>query len=243
MKYSEIGLHIRTYEDEGKSHSNDHHQLVLPLVGTLSLSVDAKEGEVAQHRAAIIPAGIGHGYAATDDNRFLVADVPEGLAPALDKLPCFVGLDPALLHYVQFLHAQLQHGIESDFTQHQMLLLLIQLLQERHGSQLKLDRRVHAAKQFLDEHFSRPLSLAEAAAVAHLSIRQLNDLFRRQVGMTPHQYLTELRMKEAWRLLEQSGLSVQRVADAVGYSSLSAFSDRFRAHFGKAPSHFRRISK
>ncbi|HAC30656.1 MAG TPA: AraC family transcriptional regulator, partial [Marinobacter hydrocarbonoclasticus] len=41
----------------------------------------------------------------------------------------------------------------------------------------------------------------------------------------------------------QSGLSVQRVADAVGYSSLSAFSDRFRAHFGKAPSHFRRISK
>ena len=153
MKHSEIGLHIRTYEDEGKSHSHDHHQLVLPLVGTLSLSVDAIEGEVAQHRAAIIPAGIGHGYAA-----------------ALDKLPCFVDLDPALLHYIQFLHAQLHNGTESDFTQHQMLLLLIQLLQERHGSQLKLDRRVLAAKQLLDEHLSRPLSLAEAAAVAHLSI-------------------------------------------------------------------------
>ncbi|MDX1553719.1 MAG: AraC family transcriptional regulator [Marinobacter sp.] len=243
MKHSEIGLHIRTYQNEGKSHSHDHHQLVLPLVGTLSLSVDAMEGEVAQHRAAIIPSGTGHGYASADDNRFLVADVPENLAPALDKLPCFVDLDPALLQYVQFLHAQLQNGTVSDFTQHQMLLLLIQLLQERHGSRLKLDRRVHAAKQFLADHFSHPLSLAEAAAVAHLSIRQLNDLFRRQVGMTPHQYLTELRMKEAWRLLEQSELSVQRVADAVGYSSLSAFSDRFRSHFGKAPSHFRRISK
>lgn len=243
MKHSEIGLNIRTYEDEGNTHSHDHHQLVLPLVGTLSLSVDAMEGEVAQHRAAIIPAGIGHGYAATDDNRFLVADVPAGLAPALDKLPCFVDLDSALLHYVQFLHAQLQNGTESDFTQHQMLLLLIQLLQERHGSRLKLDRRVHAAKQFLDEHFSQPLSMSEVACVSHLSIRQLNDLFRHQVGMTPHQYLTELRMKEAWRLLEQSGLSVQQVADAVGYSSLSAFSDRFRGHFGKAPSHFRRISK
>ena len=51
MKYSEIGLHIRTYEDEGKSHSHDHHQLVLPLVGTLSLSVDAKAGEVARKRS------------------------------------------------------------------------------------------------------------------------------------------------------------------------------------------------
>lgn len=243
MKHSEIGLHIRTYEDEGKSHSHDHHQLVLPLVGALSLSVETIEGEVSQHRAAIIPSGSAHGYAAADDNRFLVADVPEGLAPALHKLPYFVNLDPALLHYVQFLHAQLQNRIAAASTQHQMLLLLIQLLQERHGGQLKLDRRIYTAKQFLDMHFSEPVSLAEAAAVAHLSVRQFTDLFRRQVGMTPHQYLTELRMKEAWRLLEQSELSVQRVADAVGYSSLSAFSDRFRGHFGKSPSHFRRISK
>lgn len=243
MKHSEIGLDIRTYDEEGKTHSHDHHQLVLPLVGTLSLSVDANEGEVGRRRAAIIPSGRGHGYAATEDNRFLVADVPEGLAPALYKLPCFVDLDPALLHYVQFLHAQLENSITSDFTQHQMLLLLIQLLQERHGNPLKLDYRVRAAKQFLDDCFNQPLTLSDTAAVAHLSIRQLNDLFRRQVGMTPHQYLTELRMKEAWRLLEQSELSIQRVADAVGYSSLSTFSDRFRGHFGKPPSHFRRIAK
>lgn len=243
MKHSQIGLHIRTYDDEGKSHSHDHHQLVLPLIGTLSLSIDSIENEVAHQRVAIISSGSGHGYAASDDNQFLVADVPEGLAPALDKLPCFVDLDPALLHYVQFLHSELQNRTEPGFTQHQMLLLLIQLLQERHGSQLKLDRRVLAAKQFLDDHFSQTLSLSDAAAVAHLSIRQLNDLFRRQVGMTPHQYLTELRMKEAWRLLEQSDLSIQRVADAVGYSSLSSFSDRFRVHFGKSPRHFRRISK
>ncbi|MEL7611149.1 AraC family transcriptional regulator [Vreelandella titanicae] len=242
MKYPEIGLHIRTYDDEVKSHSHDHHQLVLPLVGTLFLSVDSMAGEVAQHRAAIIPSGSGHGFAATEDNRFLVADLPEGLAPALDKLPCFVELDSALRHYVQFLHAQVMSGAGADATQHHMLLLLLQLLQERHGSQLKLDRRVHAAQQFLDDHFHQPISMAEVANVAHLSIRQLNDLFRHQVGVTPHQYLTEVRMKEAVRLLEQSGLSVQRVADAVGYSSLSAFSDRFRRHFGKPPSHFRRLS-
>lgn len=242
MKYPDIGLHIRTYDDEVKSHSHDHHQLVLPLVGTLFLSVDSMAGEVAQHRAAIIPSGSGHGFAATEDNRFLVADLPVGLAPALDKMPCFVGLDSALHHYVQFLHAQAMSGAGSSVTQHHMLLLLIQLLQERHGSQLKLDRRVHAAQQFLDDHFHQPISMAEVANVAHLSIRQLNDLFRHQVGVTPHQYLTEVRMKEAFRLLEQSGLSVQRVADAVGYSSLSAFSDRFRRHFGKPPSHFRRLS-
>ena len=242
MKHPDIGLHIRTYDDEVKRHSHDHHQLVLPLVGTLFLSIDAMAGEVAQHRAAIIPSGSVHGFAATEDNRFLVVDLPEGLAPALDKLPCFAELDLALHHYIQFLHAQAMSGAVADATQHHMLLLLIQLLQERHGSQLQLDRRIHAAQQFLDDHFQRPISMAEVASVAHLSIRQLNELFRHQVGVTPHQYLTDVRMKEAWRLLEQSGLSVQRVADAVGYSSLSAFSDRFRRHFGKPPTHFRRLS-
>lgn len=121
-----------------------------------------------------------------------------------------------------------------------MLLLLIQLLHERHGQKLNLDRRVSAAKQFLDDNFHRKITTTELSALAHLSTRQLNDLFRNQVGMTPHQYLTELRMKESWRLLEQSDLNIQRIADAVGYASLSSFSDRFARHFGKSPRYFRR---
>ncbi len=243
MTHSAIDLHIRTYDSEGEKHAHDHHQLVLPLVGSLSLSVDAVQGEVSRQQAAIIPSGSDHGFAAAAENRFLVADVPEGLAPALDRLPCFVELDPALIHYVRFLHSQLQEGGGSAHTQHQMLMLLIQLIQERHGDRIKLDRRVSAARQFLDEHFHRPVSTAELSAVAHLSTRQLNDLFRNQVGMTPHQYLTELRMKESWRLLEHSELTIQQIADAVGYTSHSSFSDRFRNHFGKAPSHFRRKSR
>lgn len=242
MKHPDTALHIRTYDDEVTRHAHDHHQLVLPLAGTLALTVDARAGEVTQQRAAIIPSGSIHGFAATAGNRFLVVDVPERLAPSLDKLPHFVELDLALRHYVHFLHAQTVDGAGAYATQHHMLLLLIQLLQERHGSRRQLDRRVYAAQQFLQNHFHRSVSMAEVASAAHLSIRQLNDLFRQQVGATPHQYLTELRMNEAWRLLEQSDLSIQRVAEAVGYASLSAFSDRFRRHFGKPPSHFRRLS-
>jgi transcriptional regulator GlxA family with amidase domain len=124
-----------------------------------------------------------------------------------------------------------------------MLLLLIQLLQERHGDKLNLDRRVSVAKQFIDDNFHKKIVVTELAIVAHLSIRQLNELFRTQIGMTPHHYLTELRMQESWRLLEQSDLNIQRIADAVGYGSLSSFSDRFSRHFGKPPSYFRRKSK
>lgn len=243
MDTSELKLDLRSYGDERTHHSHTHHQLVLPLQGKLSLVVEQTEGAVEGNWAATIPSGSLHGYFASDKNRFLVADVPEALSPAFERLPCFVELDSALLHFIQFLHAQLAKGASSSRTKYQMLLLLIQLLQEHHGDKLKLDRRVSAAKQFIDDNFSKKITTAELATVAHLSARQLNELFRTQVGMTPHQYLIDLRMQESWRLLEQSELNIQRIADAVGYASLSSFSDRFARHFGKSPSYFRRKSK
>lgn len=243
MAETDIQLDIRSYGDESKTHHHDHHQLVLPLAGRLTLSIDHVEGEVEHQKAAIIPAGRDHGFSAPESNRFLVADVPEGLAPSLEKLPFFVDLDPVLVQYVEFLHGQLAQGGSSPGTERQMLLLLIQLLQERFGSKLNLDRRVAAAKRYLDDNFGRKVTMADLAAVAHLGIRQLNDLFKSQVGMTPHHYLTEIRMQHAWHLLEHSDMAIQQIADQAGYSSLASFSDRFTRHFGKPPSYFRRAGK
>lgn len=243
MSDSSANLELKSYGDQGQNHAHDHHQLVLPLVGTLSLSVASKGGEVSGGTAAIIAAGADHNVAALDTNRFVVADIPAAMAPMLEKLPCFVQLDSGLNQYVQFLHAQLQEGGDCSQTQQQMLLLLIQLLQERFGDNLRLDRRVEAAKCFMDEHYHRKITVNQLAAIAHLSSRQLNHLFREQIGLTPHHYLTELRMQAAWRLLERSDQPIQSIADAVGYSSLAAFSDRFTQHFGHSPSHFRRLSK
>lgn len=236
-------LDIRSYGEQGQTHHHDHHQLVLPLAGKLVLQVDTVGGEVAGTQAAIIAAGRDHGFASPADNRFLVADVPQGLAPALDRLPCFVQLDPSLLQYVAFLQQELVRSPASAVSQRQMLLLLIQLLQERHGGLQSMDRRVSTAKAYLDEHFQHKLTLETLAGVAHLSVRQLNELFRRQIGITPHHYLTEVRMQQAWQLLEGTDLSVQAVAERVGYGSLAAFSDRFHQHFGHPPSHFRRTGK
>lgn len=242
MTPTDLALELRSYAIETSTHSHDHHQLVLPVAGTLTLSINGRGGKVSDHRAAVIAAGHDHDFAATEANRFLVADVPEALAPALDRLPMFFELDPALTHYVQFLHQQALSGGTTLNTQRQMLLLLIQLMEERHRETIRTDRRVAVAKSYLDEHFRQPVSLAQLARLAHLSPRQLSELFQRQVGMSPHHYLTERRMQQAWHLLETSALSVQAIAEQVGYTSAAAFSDRFRKHFGQSPTRFRQLS-
>lgn len=242
-----VTLDLRSYSDEALEHQHDYHQLVLPVMGGMEMSVSGSHQLLQGSYAAVVPAGAQHGCFADTDNRFVVADIPSDLAPALARLPEFIELDPALTHYVSFLHQQIINGEggskASQTSQRQMLLLLIQLLQEGYGETDALDKRIQRAKQYLDDHYAKPVTLVELAAFANISPRQLSELFRRQLSMTPQQYLIEKRMQQAWQLLEQEPLSVQQVADRVGYATVAAFSDRFRKHFGRSPSELKRVSR
>ncbi|WP_432471652.1 helix-turn-helix domain-containing protein [Amphritea sp. HPY] len=238
-----LTLDLRSYSAETSSHQHDYHQLVLPVSGQLDMTVGHRSGLVSSQQAAVVVAGEDHGFSGSPDNCFLVADIPDLLAPELERLPAFITLNPALNQYVCFLFQQMQQQHTTISSQRQMLLLLIQLLHEQYGEKTSIDRRIATARDYLDNNFSQAISIAQLATVASISPRQLSELFRRQLGMTPQQYLIEKRMQQAWQLLETDSLSVQQVAERVGYSSLAAFSDRFRKHFDIAPSHFRRSGK
>lgn len=239
MSYAHLVLDLRSYDAETQRHHHDYHQLVLPVSGTLEISIAGREGLVGPALGAVIPAGDDHAFAGSGDNRFIVADVPAPLAPELERLPSFIPLDTSLARYLAFLREELERPVPARHGHRQMLLLLIQLLCERFGGDLAIDRRVHAAQAWLDSHFADPVTLVQLATIANLSPRRLSDLFKRHFGMTPQQYLLERRMQEAWALLEGGNLSIQQVAERVGYGNIAAFSDRFRRHFGTAPSHLR----
>jgi len=64
-------------------------------------------------------------------------------------------------------------------------------------------------------------------------------VFRRFVGMTPHQYVLRARMALAARRLKSSNESILAVALDSGFGDLSTFNARFRATFGTTPSKYR----
>lgn len=238
MTSAPFTLDLRSYDRETRRHRHDYHQLVLPLAGELEMQIGVREGRVHSRQAAIIGAGEDHAFAGAADNRFIVADIPVALAPLLQRLPAFIDLDDSLGRYIGFLQTELEQG-GSQVVRRQMLLLLIELLNARQAVTPALDRRLRAAQAWMDAHLEQPITLAQVAAAAHISPRQLSTLFRQTLAMTPQQYLLERRMQSAWALLEAGELSVQRIAERVGYGSLAAFSDRFKRHFGKSPRHFR----
>ncbi|AZZ93511.1 helix-turn-helix domain-containing protein [Hahella sp. KA22] len=234
-----IALDLRRYSPETQCHSHDYHQLVLPLSGRLELDVAGHGAMVDRRTAAVIEAGRDHAFAGGEDNHFVVADLPVAMEPALGRLPAFIELDPGLRSYVHFIAMELRHGHLGEASRERILGLLLQLLRERYGAALNLDKRLLAARDFLDAHLGDTITLDQVASAANLSRRHLSDLFKNAFGMTPMDYLRDKRMRLALALLENSQLSIQRIALDTGFQNQAAFSDRFRRHFGKSPKHFR----
>lgn len=99
----------------------------------------------------------------------------------------------------------------------------------------ELFARLERGREFLHGRSSGPVSLEEAARSAALSPYHFHRAFRQVHGVTPHAYLTGLRMARAKDLLHR-GHSVLEACIDCGFQSPTSFSRLFRSHFGVPPS-------
>lgn len=104
-------------------------------------------------------------------------------------------------------------------------------------------RTVEAVKRYLETNYRQELTLARLAGLVHLNGSYLIRLFKRHLGQTPFQYLSGLRMNAAVSYLENSGLSVQRIAEVSGFRSIHYFSQAFKIRFGVSPARWRERSQ
>lgn len=87
----------------------------------------------------------------------------------------------------------------------------------------------------MEQSVENPVSRAELARVAKVSLRHLERLFRQHLGCSLGEHYLALRLDRARELVRQSSLSVLEIALACGFTSASHFSRSYRARFGQAP--------
>lgn len=92
----------------------------------------------------------------------------------------------------------------------------------------------------MEARLEQPSTPRELASVAGVSIRQLERLFRAELGRTPSAHYLLLRLQRAQQLARQTDLSLAEIAAACGFASTSHFSRSYRACFGLAPNRDRR---
>jgi AraC-like DNA-binding protein len=95
---------------------------------------------------------------------------------------------------------------------------------------------VRRAVRFVEQHFREPLTLAQVAAVAHLSPHWFSTQFRLATGDSFQAYLKRRRLQFARALLDSTDLGVTEVCHAAGFNDASYFGRAYRACYGVAPS-------
>lgn len=99
-----------------------------------------------------------------------------------------------------------------------------------------LPRHVRKAQEYLDTHAHEPICAEQLAKVAGVSLRSLYAGFKEFCGVTPMQYLKELRLERARADLLSGGGSVGGVALRWGFGHMGRFSADYRERFGESPS-------
>lgn len=101
------------------------------------------------------------------------------------------------------------------------------------------DERLWRVWQKVEGELGRPWTLDELAAIACLSGEHLRRLSRKELGRSPMQHLTHLRIQRARHLLSVTDDKVEAIARSVGFESATTFSNTFRQWTGRRPSDFR----
>ncbi|WP_416670631.1 helix-turn-helix transcriptional regulator [Egbenema bharatensis] len=211
---------------------------------------------------SLIPAMVRQSACWNQPHRYITLSLnPDGFArrsPELvashriELLPHSIAPDP-LIHHIGL---ALKNEFESERSGGQLYIdslmttLFMHLL--RHYSQQtgrppalseKYSRGLSARNlqqvvDYIHHHLSQDLSLAELAALVHLSPSYFASQFKQATGLAPHQYVIQTRVAQARQLLLTRELSIAEIAHSLGFAHQSHLNLHFKRTFGVTPKRF-----
>jgi AraC-like DNA-binding protein len=197
------------------------------------------------------PAGEGFAYRMLYPSVALVQDIADELDDRPAGFPAFreaVMDDPEAAARLSEAHALMEAGaaklaVDEAFTAALSLMVRRHSVSEPRGRRLGQEPGpIRRARRLIDDLYMQDLTLEGLAGVAGLSRYHFLRAFRREVGVTPHAYLTHRRIAAA-KLFLAGAEPLSEVARACGFYDQSHFSRAFKGCTGLTPGQYRRGSR
>lgn len=224
----EVICEKRTYSREFHSHEHDFGQFLFPLQGTLEIRTDRQELHLSDDTCFYIPPDFTHLYRSTDRNEFLILDIPT--------------------HYLQGKTESMYLKLDQQWSSIRFLLL-----EEagRHRAGLndltryvaqKLQKSLSPSIAYLHEYYKRPIKMETLAEIEHYHPVYYSAWFKEKTGKNLKAYISELRMKEAKRLLMGTSWPISSISEEVGFENVSSFTRWFTSCEGISPKAYRKMN-
>lgn len=122
-----------------------------------------------------------------------------------------------------------------------VLLELLQYLYDNfYGKKMPISKEAECMKKYIEEHISQNIALKELSDLVYLSESQVIRSFKREFGLSPHEYSLNLKLEQAKKLLRNTTLMVREIAEYLGFCDAHYFSYIFKHKTGKTPLEYRR---
>jgi len=104
----------------------------------------------------------------------------------------------------------------------------------------RLEQNLQSAREHLLEHSDRDVDLQALARRLGMSYSRFRSVFKKTTGSSPRQYHLQIRINKAKKLLSETELSIETIADRLGFSSVYYFSRFFKNKTSLSPTAYRR---
>lgn len=241
------------------------HAMGIVLAPMRGLRASLGSDKITQYDAPvgcliINPAGVDSTLAWAETRENLVVAIPPQILSELAlqefdladvelEPPAFGTVDPIALGIAQRISVELTgkatpnelylDSLVTLFSTHLLRTYannMRQLPSPRGGLSAKSARRV---EEYLREHFTEKVHVAELAAVAGISPNHFIVRFAKTFGMPPHRYLINLRLDLAEKLLAEGEIAIVEIAYMTGFSDQSHLATTMKRYRGRTPTELR----
>ncbi|MGN7477373.1 AraC family transcriptional regulator [Solibacillus silvestris] len=231
--------------DTNRSTAPFFNGLVITLSGSANFSLD---GEVyALHKGVILHAGPNMAIDITVTSKEIWHYTVIHYEAKCNTYSFEKGhfeIETGSHHKMEYYVQQLIHfdKIPGDLNKLKCKSLFLQLI-EFIVICAKIQTTSNAAEQaiaFMTENYALPISIAEIAEEVGCDRRRLAYLFDKQTGMSPIQFLTEIRLKKSKEILRTTIIPIKEIAELVGYQDGFYFCRVFKKQYSQTPTDYRR---
>lgn len=233
-----------------RSHGRSDYHILYLFNGYLDAEIGTQKVRIQSGQCGIWYPGVRHMYTFTTEGdastyylHFTGAAVEEAMRFIAPASPPVYTITERTAFESLFRQILRTHLVKSDnyiLEENALLMQIISILaQSSNPSKPAIRKDILHAMEHMKAHLAEDFSVEQYAASVNLSSSRFSHLFTKTVGISPHQYLTRLRLEWAQTYLRDSTMSIAEISDTIGFSDPLYFSRLFSKTYGLSPKAYR----
>ncbi|MGF1729363.1 AraC family transcriptional regulator [Photobacterium kasasachensis] len=222
-------------------HQHQWHQVIFPLKGLLQTQADRYQHLVPHTSALFVPANLSHESVALSNTTFIGIYINPKLGRPYEREIRTISLTPFIRELLKEIHRSSQQSGNRDSLSRLLDVLHDQIAKDdllTFKLLLPEDRRLKLIFETLTDTPGLDWSLLKWGECVGASERTLSRLFAKEFNTSFSLWRRHLRLIYSLSLLDEN-LSIQTIADKVGYQNDSSYIKAFKESFGTTPQQFR----